>query len=238
MPETKRKHSIWWIAFVVFLILVLGATLVCIWQRNNIKALWLMVTADEQSLVERQEKQESSRQEILDKYEIGDVSDYELPEQDGELDIQTFLESTDQTGTETVTSGAVGTPEAVGPETNTESKAENGQVIQQCVAALYALESQYVNKLNGIIEETKSEYRALPKEEQTKSNKLALVQSKMDVLLAAESQCDGEVEMLLQRIQRELDSQGSKSGLVSEIRQAYEERKATWKASCLTALSR
>lgn len=235
MSETKKKHPIRRIVLGICLILVLAA-LVCIWQRNNIKALWLTLTADEQSLAEQQEKQENSRQELLDKYEIGDISEYEFPEQDGELDIPAFLESTEQNVTKPDTPGAAVSPEAEG--TNTEANPENSPIIQQCVAALYALESQYMNKLNGIIEETKSEYRALPKEEQTKSNKRALVQSKMGVLLAAESQCDSEVEMLLQRIQQELDSQGSKSGLVSEIRQAYKDRKATWKASCLTALSR
>lgn len=239
MPETVKKHTIRWIVLAVCLILVLGAALVCIWQRNNIKALWLMATVDEQSLAERQEEQAKSRQEILDKYEIGEISEYEFPEQDGGLDIQAFLEGAGQTGngTGTVETTEVETTEmAETAEADTGSETGNGQVIQQCVAALYALESQYMSKLDTIIEETKSEYRALPKEERTRSSKLALVKSKMSVLLTAESQCDSEVELLLQRIQQELDSQGDTSELVSEIRQEYEESKATWKASCLTAL--
>lgn len=207
---------------------VLTAALVCVWQKNNIKAFWMMATADEQSLTEIKEKQEKSRQELLDKYDIGEVSGYEFPKQDGNLDVQIFLE----------TAGQIDGGTDVEKLEETDTKSDSEHVIQQCVAALYVLESQYMDKLDTIIEETKSEYRELPEEERTRSNKIALVRSKMDVLLTAESQCDNEVELLLQRIQQELDSQGSTSELVSEIRQDYEDSKATWKASCLAALYR
>lgn len=241
MTEKTKKHPIRRAVLIILLILVIGLVLVGIWQRNNIKALWMVLNTDQQAIAEKQEQLKENRQEILNKYEIGDISEY-IPETEGDLDVQEFLNGVGQASTETATVSSTPAQDTSSPAQNTssglseEEAARSKQAVQQCVAALYTLEDQYVGKLNSIVEETKSEYRALPREERTRDNKLALVQSKLDVLLAAEKQCDSEVELLLQRIQQELDIQGSSDDLVSEIRQAYEDSKATWKAACLTEL--
>lgn len=238
MGKATKKHPVKWIVMAVCLVLVIGATLVGIWQRNNIKAIWLMLTADEQALAERDQEKEQFYQEILDKYSVKDTSEYEFPEDDGKLNVDVFLENVEDSGSaEDSTEDTTETPEA-SAEAEAEAKRKSDEVIQQCIAAMYVLEDQYVAKLDGVVEETKAEYRQIPKAERSQAKKLALVNSKKDKLLAMEKECDGEVEKLLSKIQQELDKQGDKSKLVSEIRQAYTESKATWKAACLTALSK
>ena len=66
------------------------------------------------------------------------------------------------------------------------------------------LEDQYLSELDQIVESTKTEFWSLPKEEQTKKNKLQLVQTKMSQLVEAEKQCDNEVEQILSAIQQVL----------------------------------
>lgn len=228
MENGKTKHIVRRVVLLIVLLLLAAAAVLAAWQRRNLQALWLAATTDEQTLADMQEKSEETRQEILERYQVGDVSDYDFPQQDGDLDVETFLSGV----------SAASGQEDTGGEDGGDTQEDASAVIQQCIAALYALESQYTAKLEAIVQETKAEYRALPEEERTTANKLALVQAKLDLLLAAEAQCDSEVELLLQRIQQELDSQGSDDGLAGELRTAYEDAKAARKAAYLTELYR
>ncbi len=84
---------------------------------------------------------------------------------------------------------------------------------------------------------TEAEFQALPAEEQTTENKLALVDSKYEVLSAMEKACDAQVEELLAVIAKAQLVLGN-TDLVNEIRSFYSESKATWKADYMTRLSR
>ena len=61
-----------------------------IWQRNNIKALWIALNEDTETIAEKQEQQKAKRQEILEKYEI--VPNEEILASGNGIDIQAIID--------------------------------------------------------------------------------------------------------------------------------------------------
>lgn len=130
-------------------------------------------------------------------------------------------------------------PEAEEPATQDVLTPEEEAQISSDAAleALYAVQDSYLASLEGLVAETEAEFLALPAEEQTTENKLALVDSKYEVISAMENSCDAQVEELLAVIAKAQLVLGN-TDLVNEIRSFYAESKATWKADYMTRLSR
>lgn len=217
------------------LVLLVGALLLGIWQKNNVKALALALTNDKEALVQRQTEQDKTREALLEKYSLI------LPGQDLEPvdtgEKTPGQETSTETGGEDTSGPTNSASNESGPEDQPAQEVQNAQEeIQAYVAQLYQVEDYYRDLLNQIAEETKTEFWSLPKEEQTRDNKMALVRTKTEELIAKEKECDTEVEQILTVIQNVLDREGSESGLVEEIRAHYEDCKATWKAACITEL--
>ena len=122
-------------------------------------------------------------------------------------------------------------------ETDEETEQSNA-VIRTCIVQLQTLEDSYLKELEQVMESAKREFRSLPEEEKTTANKKSIVKAKVSLLSAMEKECDAKVEEQLALIQKELDRQGRKDDLVSEIRAFYQETKTTWKAMRLTELKK
>ena len=64
-----KKRKLAAVVGTTLTILIVGIIAVGIWQRNNIKALWIALNEDTETIAEKQEQQKAKRQEILEKYE-------------------------------------------------------------------------------------------------------------------------------------------------------------------------
>ena len=220
-----KKRKLAAVVGTTLTILIVGIIAVGIWQRNNIKALWIALNEDTETIAEKQEQQKAKRQEILEKYEI--VPNEEILASGNGIDIQAIIDEIQQ-GTEAAKNDESGSGTAVAgeeDEPNADMETTGKEAIQKYIAALYALEDQYLSELDQIVESTKTEFWSLPKEEQTKKNKLQLVQTKMSQLVEAEKQCDNEVEQILSAIQQVLYKQNEDNTLVEEIRAGFASEK-------------
>jgi vacuolar-type H+-ATPase subunit I/STV1 len=226
------------VLLVVILLIVGGLAVAWLWQRNNIKAMWMVISGNQQTIAQKQQEQVENRQEILDKYGVSDVTAVDVPRDDtGEVDLDQLIDAASQQAG-TSSAGSSSGSSTVGGESSSASAVQTDpqQAVRQYVAALYALEDQYMDKLDQLAASTKQEYWSLPADQQTKENKLALVKSKLSELSALEKQCDSDVERLLTQIEEALKASGSSTKLADEIRAAYQDEKATWKASCISQL--
>ncbi len=120
--------------------------------------------------------------------------------------------------------------------TQTAEELEAERITAETIEQLHQVQSDYQAQLDGVVETTIAEFLALPPEEQTQENKMALVDAKYDQISAMELACDAQVEALVQVIAKAQLTLGNYD-LVNEIRSYYAECKATWKADCLTALA-
>ena len=92
-----KKRKLAAVVGTTLTILIVGIIAVGIWQRNNIKALWIALNEDTETIAEKQEQQKAKRQEILEKYEI--VPNEEILASGNGIDIQAIIDEIQQ-GTE------------------------------------------------------------------------------------------------------------------------------------------
>lgn len=239
----KKKHWIRRTILIVVVVLLLGLGWFAYTQRNNLKALYLAMTTDSETLQQRQEEQDKKRDEILQQYglTIPDVSQPGGDEPGGEQTDPTATPGAEESPSAVESAQPTQTPvqtpaskPAQGQEQDSEA-AMRAQ-LQTYVNQLYQVEARYRAYIDGIVASAKQEFAALPKEQKNSDNKMKIVRGKVDTLIAQESACDAEVEGILSNMQAVLKQYGQSTELVDEIRFYYEDSKATWKAAKMTEL--
>ena len=246
--DGKKRHWIRWTIAIVVGVLILGVAWFAYTQRNNLKALYLAMTSDTETLQQRQEEQDKKRDEILQQYGLT-VPDISQTEGDDTKEDQTDpstppgMEESPSGGesaepVQTPTQQPVPTPTLTPtPTRQPDQGSDQMQVeLQGYINQLYQVEARYKEYLDEMVETTKHEFWSLPRDEQTSGNKMKIVRSKLDALLAQENACDAEVETILSSMQAVLKQYGQSTELVDEIRLYYEDSKATWKAAKMTEL--
>lgn len=237
MDKGKREPPKRWVRrslAVVGVIVVLGIAWLCIAQRNNLKALYLAMTSDAETLEEKRVEQSQKQEDLLQQYGLTkpDSSQQQETGENGETTTDPLVEST-QPEQSAPAGGNPGNTQAPDQDTN-QLQAE----LQGYVNQLYQVEARYQQFLDEMVESTKKEFWSLPKDQQVKEKKMEIVDSKANDLIAEEKVCDAEVETILANIEDVLKRQGKSNDLVSSIRSYYEESKASWKAAKMTELYR
>ena len=104
-------------------------------------------------------------------------------------------------------------------------------IIATYTAQLYGLRDVFQGRLNGLMDQARAEYAALPEEERTGSAKRSIIYSKIDQGEAMEEQCDAMVDAYLKQMESELKAAGQSMDSVKELRDYYEETKINQKAA-------
>lgn len=104
-------------------------------------------------------------------------------------------------------------------------------IIATYTAQLYGLRDVFQGRLNGLMDQARAEYAALPEEERTGSAKRSIIYSKIDQGEAMEAQCDAMVDAYLKQMESELKAAGQSTDSVKELRDYYEETKINQKAA-------
>ena len=245
----KRRVKYWVLAIVVVIIAAIAA--LAYWQKNNITALYMAVSSDEESIQKKEEDLQNRREELFANLGLNPSGtqtgsgDTEEPTDEAAVQSPTVTPtgsgSVEDTPPPTQTPAAENSSEPSSEpeeESESESAESSNAIIEESVAKLFELENSYMEQLDQIVADTKAEFAALPREEKTAANKKRLIEEKVSLLSSMEKECDAKVEELLSVISDELKKQGQPEDTVDEIRDIYEDTKATWKAKCLTELQK
>ena len=100
------------------------------------------------------------------------------------------------------------------------TEAEIDEMIEQEIAKLYVLKSQYLGKLDAIEEAAWAERKKIPKEER-KAHKQQVIRENMTRISAWETECDGIVYGIIEDIRQILKKYGRDQAILDEIKQAY-----------------
>lgn len=188
------------------------------------------MTSDADTLEQKQVEEEKKQEDILQQYGL------EKPESSQD-------QQSDELDENTVNPPQESLPSSGESNTSQTTDQESGQgedplqaELQGYINQLYQVEANYRQVLNGVVQSAKSEFWALPKDQQVQEKKMQIVKSKMNDLIAQENACDAQVETILSNIEDVLKRQGKSNDLVNSIRSYYEESKASWKAAKMTEL--
>ena len=126
------------------------------------------------------------------------------------------------------------TAEAVSNSTTTAASTEQTAApssydaeLQDLINQLYAVKARAESRLNSAIQSAKSEYHALPSNEQTQSRKLSIVMSKSSELKNLQSSCDSEVNTILNKMRKLLRENGQSTALADQALASYESQKSS-----------
>lgn len=112
------------------------------------------------------------------------------------------------------------------------------QRIKELVAKLYVLRAQYIDTLDKLIAQAKSEYLALPASERTSAGKQKVLLKYLGQASAMESSCDASVNELLAELSTLLQKTGGDMSLIDEIKKTYRQEKSLKKAAYISQFSK
>ena len=246
----------WMIILLVFVILF---TALVVWQRNNIEALYLYLTNDEEEMEQIVEKNRKELEEKIKEYgediprnftaeeeamiasgemTIEEATELILSESEGKVPTEEKAPNEDaeeggKKPEETDDTKALGKDEK---ESKENKKAAESEIIRRYTAKFYSLKAYYMGQLSGLEASAKSEYASLTKEQKKSLSKTAFAGKYISYASALQGECDAQVEALLSQMKSELDAVGGDSSIISTIRQTYNGEKAAKKAYYLSLI--
>lgn len=231
--KKQKKRKKWpWILLSIFLVLVIGVTILVKWQWNNIVALYYASVYTPEQLQQMQIENEAVMQEICDRVSNVDFSRLpeeaqkmlqagELSEEDaiailtGQLVWEEFLEGG------TLADGGTEVTESGGDSSNSPSR------VDEIIAKMYVLRSGYMGKLDSLVSQAWSEYK------KGGISKQDLINKYLNIGYGLEGECDGQMEALLTALQSELSRTGGDATLINDIRNTYLSQKSIKKAEII-----
>lgn len=246
------------VVLIILLILLILFAALCIWQRENISALLAAVKYSQEdisTLIEDNEKIVSQALEEYPEFEVPVIAEQEIEAleegkitQDDLVEIvlgNTSLEEVIEKKEETPETPK--TPEAPkdepAPSVNNASTqtpaqtstSKNGdEEVAALIAKIYILKQSYDSKLDSLVNQTRVEYWAIPKEQRKNISKQQFIATKAGQALAMEAECDAEVDKVLSELTSVLKAYGKDLSLIDSIRKAYANEKQLKKSYYIT----
>lgn len=203
-------------------------------EKYTDKPIMDLTAEDEQKLL----KGEISLKDISEKYNLPmDVME------DKAEGANQGTNATDNTDNSSINSGSKVTDEMPNKDTEDTSAQDDGvkdnkekidDAISGSVSKMYALKAKYVNKLGELEREVIKEYTALPKEEQNKKSKEKLVMANIDYVAELEKKCDGEVDAVLNNLEKQLKELSGDIEIIDILKKAYDDEKKVKKSYYLS----
>lgn len=252
----KKKRLL---CVLLALALVLGG--VCLWQRNNLRALGLRLRMSQEELSEQMSAQQNktaevtqnagvsvrpltdeereklrdnevTRDELIERLVSGETGE-ETPSEPAEsAEPQAPAENTPQTPAE---EQEPETPDVSEPKSETKSEADTArEELAKRIAEIYVMEAEYTAWLEDANRSAIADFEALPPEQQTTASKYNIGMQYLALALDKEKECDARMSELVDEIRALLATLGEDGTVADEIQRVYEEEKATKKAYYLS----
>ena len=208
----KKRTKIF--LLTVLLILAVIAAF-CAWQRENIRAVYMYLSADVESGAL------PSGAEIL---EIPALSETE--------DTSNLMHGESVAGSDAVDSVKKSTRAPATAETrDAEITEKEGETyLQRCREELYACEATLVSRVGGMKNEVLAEWRALPKAQRTSKKKREMIISGVGRCLSLEGEIDGKVKGIIAKYKAQAAEAGENTAEIAALWDEYKAKKASTKA--------
>lgn len=221
------------ILVIILIIAVLAAALV-IWQWDNLKAVYTVITKDAAELEQAvTDKREAHRQELLSKAAItveqptmeqgedvlmGSASSEEVKK---ELGITDLLEKGKQAGV---------IPDGGSGEAANNSGLTYDELTDICVAEIYNSRVDFMDGLGGIKDDVTEKLEELPEEERTGSKTVELAMESVGDFNELESAMDSQVKDIIDRYEPLLEETDGDTSVLDMLWEHYNDEKETEKA--------
>ncbi len=250
MTHKKRILLIILAAILALLILV------CYQQQNNLKALWLYLTTDSETVSQQMEENRVELQEKLEKENSVTIKAPSREDNEALLNGQVSAEdvkaaigipqtpkATDsskpteskQPSAVTTSSSTVSDKSDAQPQTSTSEPPKPpektaDEIVNECVAELYACQVDLMAKLGGMKQTYLNRWNKLPVSQRTSAKKIELGMEGLNQCYSLEVTVDGQVQGILNKYKPQLKEIGADTSVLDSLWDYYCQVKASEKA--------
>ncbi len=230
--------------FVFFIVLIVLAAVVFIWQKDNIASVYKAVTLSNEDIAGEIAESKAAVNEVLAEYDTPVLRDFTLEEEEqirkGELTVEEAValilkesaeaetSASDETGSSSDTelsSGGSGEEDTDSFSNSDSSLVDQNTLVGNAVTDLYSLKALYIGRLGSLESEMKSEFMALPLKQRNASAVSSIISSHMGEVSSLESECDSQVAELLSQLTSDLEAIGADTSIVSTLQNQYQNEK-------------
>lgn len=215
------------IILAIFIILIVFISGLCVWQADNIKAVFNSFKyTDDQIDKMIEENRKFLDREIKENYDI--VSDFTEEDEakilSGEMSVEEAVEKKRAELLKTEIK-----------DTN-DVKSKTNKIVSNRIIEFYSLKAYYLGQLGQMEAKVKKDYAALPKEKKNLVGKKELVSKYMSVASSLLAQCDAKMAELTTQLEKEIKAVGGDTSIIDTIKGAYENEKNLKKAYYMSKL--
>ncbi len=195
--------------------IIIAAAVFCVWQRENIRAVYMYIAADGENGVALPDA------EILEIPALSEAENESALPPGGETDISGTGESAKRSTRVPVASEARDAENAA---------KEKKTYLQKCREELYACEAALVSRVSGMRDEVLAEWRALPAKQRTGRKKREMIISGVGKCLSLEGEIDGKVKGIIAKYKSLAHNAGESTAEIAALWDEYKAKKACTKA--------
>lgn len=209
-------------------LLLLAAIVFAWWQRDNLKAL---IAGTQYTPEELEQQMEENRQSIQSAVEtVPDVTVRSLTDEERHALREGTISETELI--ERLTEKAP--QETPQPDANLEYE----QQLSKLIAELYVLREQYQSILDGMVDEARGEYAAMPESERTKSKLVKWAGGYIGRATDLEKQCDAQIDEIAKELAELIRANNGDLKLVDQLVYNYANEKRLKKSWYLSQLEK
>lgn len=218
---------------VVLLVLVLAVGGLCIWQRDKVRALYIYMTTDAETIAADTEQiRAENHAALVERFSDAITVTPPTMEQsdallDGTVTPEEVKESLgiSQTGQPADTvSPAAAQEQKMDPASQSPTPEE---LVNQCTAELYACKVDVMAQLGVLKQAALDQWSALPQEQRTKTKKTEIIMDGLRQCYDLEAEVDSQVQEILDRYKTSLQEAGGDATVTDALWDAYCQEKET-----------
>lgn len=249
--KLPRRRKTLWILFGVFLILMLAAAGLWIWQKNNIDAVVQYTQYTKEELEQQMEDNDRRTQELLEEAlknaqqidrenggETAELPDTPPDRAPTETDSPAPSASSAPSASPAQTEEPAKTEAPAQPEAPEQTEPTFEAQLQAIVDRVYALKEEYLAALDALQAEAVADYKAIPSANRTAKALASFVSRYISKGTALEKDCDKKMDAILAELKTLLQTYGQDLELVDAVKYTYAQEKSLKKAWYMSELER
>ncbi len=215
------------------LLLLLGG--LCIWQRDKVRALYLYLTTDAESIAANTEQvRAQNHAALVDRFpDTITVTPPTIEQSEALLDGKVKPEEVKESlGIAQAEKPADAAEPAPAPEGQSSAAAQTPkpdpeELVNQCVAELYACKVDVMAQLGVLKQAALDQWSALSQEQRTKTKKTEIIMDGLRQCYDLEADVDAQVQEILDRYRTALQEAGGDATVTDTLWNAYCQEKET-----------
>ena len=205
--------------FCIIAVLVVVIGIVTIFQWDNIEAIYLVKTRSDEEIEKMFNISSAQRKEAVSGLPVRELTEEE------QENIKCGKLSTEDALNRIVNIGTNGATSESNPTTQQASEKDYEAELADLIGQIYVLEATYSGAVDNLISSAIAEYKALPPEQHTDTNKWNIGAKYLGTATSMEATCDQQMATILSQIESVLVKSGKDVSLVNKIKSAYQSEK-------------